>query len=142
MKNRNINNISLPLNLILKINIVRMLIIWDTIAKYIYRILLLLLLFSILTLTEVFSHLNYWLHGALLITFSLCLLVALINFIYRKDRVRIWLINYQFWFFLLYILIFHQKTIFFQLIYLWDLNLQYFFHLYIQLRLHYFHKNL
>ena len=57
MKNRNINNISLPLNLILKINIVRMLIIWDTIAKYIYRILLLLLLFSILTLTEVFSHL-------------------------------------------------------------------------------------
>ena len=69
MKNRNINNISLPLNLILKINIVRMLIIWDTIAKYIYRILLLLLLFSILTLTEVFSHLNYWLHGALLITF-------------------------------------------------------------------------
>ena len=83
MKNRNINNISLPLNLILKINIVRTLIIWDTIAKYIYRILLLLLLFSILTLTEVFSHLNYWLHGALLITFFLCLLVALINFIYR-----------------------------------------------------------
>ena len=74
MKNRNINNISLPLNLILKINIVRTLIIWDTIAKYIYRILL--LLFSILTLTEVFSHLNYWLHGALLITFFLCLLVA------------------------------------------------------------------
>ena len=34
-------------------------------------------------MTEVFSHLNYWLHGALLITFFLCLLVALINFIYR-----------------------------------------------------------
>ena len=83
MKNRNINNISLPLNLILKINIVRIIIIWDTISKYVYRILLVLLLFSILTLTEVFSHLNYWLHGALLITFFLCLFVVLLNFIYR-----------------------------------------------------------
>ncbi len=83
MKNRNINNISLPLNLILKINIVRIIIIWDTISKYVYRILLVLLLFSILTLTEVFSHLNYWLHGALLITFFLCLFVILLNFIYR-----------------------------------------------------------
>jgi len=83
MKNRNILNISLPLSLIIKINITRLLIIWESIAKYIYRVLLILLFFSSLILTEVFSYLNYWLHGILLVTFFVCLIVALLNLIYK-----------------------------------------------------------
>ena len=69
MNNKNISNKSIPLNLIIKLNIARIIIIWEGIAKYFYRVLLVMLLFSVLTLTEVFIYLNFWVHSALLIFF-------------------------------------------------------------------------
>ena len=83
MKNNNLISKPIPLNLIIKLNIVRMIIIWEGMAKYFYRVLLVILFFSILTLTEVFSYLNFWIHGALLIAFIACFLVVMINLIYK-----------------------------------------------------------
>ncbi len=85
MNNKNISNKSIPLNLIIKLNIARIIIIWEGIAKYFYRVLLVMLLFSVLTLTEVFIYLNFWVHSALLIFFFFFLLICIINLIYKLE---------------------------------------------------------
>ena len=83
MKNRNIISKSLPLSLIIKLNVARIIIIWEGIAKYIYRSILILLIFSMVILTEIFSYLDFWAHVTLLITFFIIFLISLLSLISR-----------------------------------------------------------
>ncbi len=83
MKNIYEFNKPIPFSLIIKLNITRILIIWEDLAKYFYRLLLIILLFSMFILTEVFSSLNFWLHGTILIIFLLFFSAALIKLLYR-----------------------------------------------------------
>ena len=83
MKNIYEFNKPIPFSLIIKLNITRIVIIWEELAKYFYRLLLIILLFSMFILTEVFSSLNFWLHGTILIIFLLFFSTALIKLICR-----------------------------------------------------------
>ena len=62
---------TLPLILNVKIYIARLALISEFLAPYLFKLLLLSLIFIILTLTEVFTLLPYLLHGLILILFSL-----------------------------------------------------------------------
>lgn len=83
MKNKDINSSSLPFSLIIKLNVARSIIIWEGISKYLYRLILILLIFFIAILTEVFSYVNFWIHGILLILFFICFFIFSFNMIYR-----------------------------------------------------------
>ena len=83
MKNKDINSSSLPFSLIIKLNVARSIIIWEGISKYLYRLILILLIFFIAILTEVFSYVNFWIHGILLILFFICFFIFSFNMICR-----------------------------------------------------------
>ena len=83
MKNNDINSKPLPFSLIIKLNVARSIIIWEGISKYLYRLILILLIFFIAILTEVFSSVNFWIHGILLILFFICFFIFSFNMIYR-----------------------------------------------------------
>ena len=83
MKNKDINSNTLPFSLIIKLNVARSIIIWERISKYLYRLILILLIFFIAILTEVFSYVNFWVHGILLILFFICFFISSYNMICR-----------------------------------------------------------
>ena len=83
MKNIYEFNKPIPFSLIIKLNISRIVVIWEGLARYFYRLLLIVLLFSILILTELFSFLNFWLHSIILIIFLLFFAATLVKLIFR-----------------------------------------------------------
>ena len=74
---------SLPLILNVKIYMARFALISEFIAPYLFKILLLSLIFIILALTEVFTLLPYLLHGLILIIFSLFYIYIIFNIIIK-----------------------------------------------------------
>ena len=74
---------SLPLILNVKIYIARFALISEFLAPYLFKILLLSLIFIILALTEVFTLLPYLLHGLILIIFSLFYIYIIFNIIIK-----------------------------------------------------------
>jgi uncharacterized protein (TIGR02302 family) len=82
MKYKNVKYKSLPIYLIIKINLARLIIIWENFSNHLYRALLVSVLFTIITLMEGFSYLPYLLHGLVIISFLLCFLAILAYFIF------------------------------------------------------------
>ena len=82
MNNNKINK-SLPLILNLKIYLARLAIIWENLASYLFKILILSLIFIMLIITESLTFLPYWLHIILLGLFSLSYISVILYFIYK-----------------------------------------------------------
>ena len=73
----------LPLILNIKIYIARLALIWEYLADYLFKTLLLSLTFIILILTESLSIFPYWIHVVILTLFFLSYVFIIINFIFK-----------------------------------------------------------
>ena len=69
----------IPLNLKLRILVIRLILLWENIAKTFFYIIFLLIIFTCLSLLNVFSFLPYWLHIFVLFIFFGFLILILRN---------------------------------------------------------------
>ena len=76
------NNRNIPKNVIFKVLITRLGIIWENSAKYFYILLCFVLLFFSISLLNIFESFTFWIHFASLIVFFVSTIFILVKLIF------------------------------------------------------------